>query len=364
MSKSLSIQVPGKLMIAGEFAVLEPYHRLMTMAVNRFIYIDVIASNDKQITLAKFNLTDLHWDFANNRATIFTNDKRANFVQEAMSISFLYLKEKGIEIEPFSMEIKSELDDQSTGKKYGLGSSAAVSVGVIKAILQFHLNESPSPELVFKLAAISHVAAQGNGSGADVAASAYGGIILYSSFQADWLRKKYQEANSLLQLLEMEWEYFFIQPITLPKDVHICIGWTGSPASTGNLVERILQLKNENVYSYDKFLERSKVAVNSILRGIETNDIPKFLTGITENRQALIAVGKAANTTLETPEISTLCDIAEVLGGAAKQSGAGGGDCGIAFMPSQQSANMLMKEWKSKGITPLELQPFHNGLTN
>ena len=41
-NSSLEIRVPGKLMIAGEFAVLEPHHHLLAMAIDRFIDIRVV----------------------------------------------------------------------------------------------------------------------------------------------------------------------------------------------------------------------------------------------------------------------------------------------------------------------------------
>lgn len=362
-NSTITIQVPGKLMIAGEFAVLEPYHKLIAMAVNRFVYVDIKPSERNQLTLEKLQLTNLNWVFTNDQVKIDSEDKRVDFVQEAMTIACKYLAERGTTIENFSLRVKSELDDKSTGKKFGLGSSAAVVVGVITAILQYHMKKKPEPLLIFKLAAISHIAAQGNGSGADVAASAYGGIIQYSSFQADWLREKYEESHTLLELLEMDWKYLSIKPITLLEHIHIRVGWTGSPASTGNLVNQILQLKERNFNKYQDFLRDSEEAVEHFLKGVQTENLPQLLQGIKQNRAALVTVGKEAQTELETSMITQLCNLAEELGGAAKQSGAGGGDCGIAFMPSIESANHLTHVWEEAGIIPLELQPYFNGAT-
>lgn len=350
-------------MIAGEFAVLEPYHKLAAMAVNRFVHIDVQPSEDKRISLDKFQLFDLDWSFIKGRVNILSDDKRVNFVQEAMTIACTYLNEKQVPIEDISIRVTSELDDKETGKKFGLGSSAAVSVGMITAMLQWHLKEPPSPELVFKLASVAHIAAQGNGSGADVAASSYGGVIEYSSFQAEWLRNEYKLSNTLMELLLKDWKYFSARPIELPDTLYLCIGWTGSPASTGNLVDKILDLKNSNIQKYQEFLRASEEAVGNFLTGIYQKDLQQLLKGIRQNRAALVAVGKEAKTELETPMIKKLCDIAEKLGGAAKQSGAGGGDCGIAFMPSEESAGNLIRAWRKEGIIPLELKPYQYGAT-
>nr|WP_053071864.1 phosphomevalonate kinase [Ornithinibacillus contaminans] len=362
MSNSmLTIQVPGKLMIAGEFAVLEPHHNLAVMAVNRFIEVTIAKSERNLISLEKFQLTDLQWDFEENQVTIRSADNRVNFVQEAMTVACMYLEENAIPLTHFSMQVNSDLDDKGTGKKYGLGSSAAVVVGVITAILQHHLYDKPDPSLVFQLAAISHVKAQGNGSGADVAASTFGGILNYASFQAEWLRTQYKQANSIMELLHMDWPYYQVKPIALSEDVHLCIGWTGSPASTGNLVERILRLRTSKPTAYQAFLQSSEAAVMMFLNGLENNDFTAIKQGIKQNRAALVTVGKEAHTELETTVIKTLCDLAEEFGGAAKQSGAGGGDCGIAFMPSAESAKKLAEAWRQQGIIPLDLLPYPNG---
>jgi phosphomevalonate kinase len=358
---ALTIQVPGKLMIAGEFAVLEPYQKLAVMAVDRFVYVHIKPDLTKRISLEKYKLQDISWDFTDQLVTIFSEDTRVNFVRESLEIACQYLGELDIPIQNVSLHIESELDDQTSGKKFGLGSSAAVAVGVISAIVAFHLKKKPNPELIFKLASISHVRAQGNGSGADVAASSYGGILTYSSFQAEWLRDNYQKAKSISQLLEWNWDYWSVQPIELPKSIHLCIGWTGRPASTGNLVQQIQNLKATQLEKYQAFLKKSEEAVHNFLEGVMQQNIPLLLQGIKQNREALVTVGKDAHTELETTMIKTLCDLAEDFGGAAKQSGAGGGDCGIAFMPSEESAKRLMNAWKKEGIIPLEIKPYRNG---
>jgi phosphomevalonate kinase len=360
-NSSLTIQVPGKLMMAGEFAVLEPYQQLAVMAVNRFVYVDIQESKTNRISLEKFMLHDLSWEYQQNQVRIATTDSRVNFVEEAMSVAYVYLQENKYPLKHLSLRIRSELDDKDSGKKYGLGSSAAVVVGVITAVLQMHVKEKPDPQLVFKLASISHVRAQGNGSGADVAASAYGGILHYSSFQAEWLREQYQHSKLISNLVDSNWQFLSVRPMKLPSDIYLCIGWTGSPASTGNLVKQIISLKERKPLKFQEFLHSSEEAVTNIMTGIENENKSLLFKGIKQNRTALVTVGKEAQTELETPMIKKLCDLAEQHGGAAKQSGAGGGDCGIAFMPSPESAKALEEAWRQEGIIPLDLLPYPNG---
>ncbi|GAB3062930.1 phosphomevalonate kinase [Virgibacillus ainsalahensis] len=357
---SMTVKVPGKLMIAGEFAVLEPHYDLVVMAVDRFVYTSLEDSDLNYLTLEDFQLHELTWGYENNKVVIHSGDPRVRFVQDAMTVASTYLQENSITPTPFTLSVKSELDDES-GVKYGLGSSAAVVTSVISAILKKFLPEDPDPALIFKLASISHINTQGNGSGADVAASSYGGFLQYSSFQAEWLKKEYENAKTLTELLEKNWIYHSVEPVNLPKNIHVCIGWTGKPASTKKLVDEILKLKIDNAEQFQQFLNRSEEAVGNFLQGMQEKDTPLLLKGVKQNRQALADVGEKADVAIETPLLATLCDIAEELGGAGKPSGAGGGDCGIAFMPSKEQAEKLMLKWSEAGIKPLSIKPHEHG---
>ncbi|WP_040912162.1 phosphomevalonate kinase [Lentibacillus jeotgali] len=351
---ALTVKVPGKLMVAGEFAVLEKYQKLVVMAVNRFVFATLKESNENRLSLETFDLNNMTWQYKVDGVHVKTSDKRVKFVEEAMTVVYTYLKEYNLNPAPFHLSIRSELDDAS-GRKYGLGSSAAVVTSVVAAILTKYLPEKPSEKLVFKLAAISHVKTQGSGSGADVAASSYGGFLQYASFQADWLRGAYYEGDSISALVNKDWPYFHVRPIRLPAELYMCIGWTGKPASTHDLVQGITRLKTTDVSLYEQFLAASGRAVNTFLDGISGEDPSSIIDGTKQNRAALAAVGRYANVEIETPLLKTLCDLAEEYGGAGKPSGAGGGDCGIAFLPSRESAEELMKAWEQSGIKPLDI---------
>lgn len=356
-NKPLTIKVPGKLMIAGEFAVLEPNHKLVAMAVDRFVYASLLDSKENRVTLNNLDLIDASWSYKNKAVVISTDDPRARFVEFAMEMALNYLEEQSYSVEPFVLSIKSELDDES-GVKYGLGSSAAVVTAVISVILTRYLPKPPAAELVFKLAAIAHVITQGNGSGADVAASSYGGVIEYTSFQAEWLIEAYNKKQSLTALIDQDWIYLSVKEITLPEELHILIGWTGSPASTSQLVNKISVLKTEERQKYEFFLNESESSVRTFLKGVQEKDPELILKGIEHNRQALSQMGKDARVEIETPLLKTLSDLAKQNSGAGKQSGAGGGDCGIAFLTSDKQRDQLCQDWERVGIKPLELQPF------
>jgi mevalonate kinase len=105
------------------------------------------------------------------------------------------------------------------GTTLGLGSSAAVTVAVVAAMSAAAGGDDTSPmwrKSVLTLALGAHRAVQnGLGSGADVAASVYGGVI------------RFVRENGSLPT---------VTPLTFPSDTILLAGWTGEPASTQGLV--------------------------------------------------------------------------------------------------------------------------------
>lgn len=345
-------------MVAGEFAVLEPNQELVVMAVNRFVYSEVKKSPVNKLHLVNFNMYNLHFSHHQNKLFMKKRNNGTRFVEAALELTYTYLYEKGINLSPIEISVRSELDDKS-GKKYGLGSSAAVVTSVVEAILTYFLPIKPAPLIIFKLAALAHVKTQGNGSGADVAASTYGGLILYKSFQADWLLNKYAEASNLRSLIDSMWDYLSIRQLKEQDHLYLAVGWTGSPASTKNLVNEIQKLKQTDEAKYWHFIEESQSAVSGFVKGIETANHQLIYTNVSKNRRALAELGRNAKVDIETDALNRLSQLAEQNEGAAKLSGAGGGDCGIAFFTERLKVPKVKQAWKNEGITPLNLDVYY-----
>lgn len=356
LGQELTIKTPGKLMVAGEFAVLEKGYPLLVMAVDRYVYTTIRDSEENKFTSENFGLHNLTWKYDGYRVVFDDYSPRLKFVTSALTTVLSFLKERGVETTPFSMSVRSELDDEETGAKYGLGSSAAVVTSVVTAVLEKFLRYRPARSLIFKLASIAHVRTQGSGSGADIAASTYGGVLHYKSFQASWLKKEMNKTKRILPILQKNWPYLHIEQIYFPENIYVCIGWTGNPASTKNLVSEITKLKRDKQDVYSRFLKDSRQAVQQILTSIEENDIPLFLEGITKNRQALARLGELAQVPIETEKLAQLSNLAEQLDGAGKLSGAGGGDCGLAFLTSEAACTTIQKKWETYHIQPLALK--------
>jgi mevalonate kinase len=64
-----------------------------------------------------------------------------------------------------------------------------------------------------------------------------------------------------------------------------------------------------------------------------------------------------------TPALARLVAAARRVGAAAKPSGAGGGDCGIALATSAAQAAAVRAAWQEEGVLPLPVRLASEGLT-
>jgi phosphomevalonate kinase len=267
-----------------------------------------------------------------------------------------FLHEKAVRLTPFHLEINSELDDPLTGQKYGLGSSAAVVVSVISAILSLHSHMKKTPEFdeIFKLSVIAHLITQKSGSGADIAAAVYGGWLEYSAFSAKWVLNELEQGEKLRSIIDKPWPNLLIRTITPPSSLQLVVGWTKQAVATAPMIKNIYNFSESNLEAYSEFLRESSISVAKMLKSFDVGDCSEAINSLSQNRKALQRLGDNAGTNIETEKLKTLCNIAEIFG-SGKSSGAGGGDCGIAFLKGNAQREELYKAWKAADIRPLNL---------
>ncbi|MDP4084886.1 MAG: phosphomevalonate kinase [Bacillota bacterium] len=359
---SYRVRVPGKLLIAGDYAVLEPNQQAVVVAINRYITVNIEHSSENRISLPQLGLINVTWNFDDKHIQFNIVDSRLHFIQNSILIANQFLRENSIPLKPIQLTIKSDLDDPLTGRKYGLGSSAAVVVAVISSILTVNsiARFQPTLEQVFKLSAIAHLLTQKNGSGVDIAASTFGGWLAYSSFQPEWVLNELNRNGSISELIMKSWPNLNITSLYPPASLNLCVGWTGEPARTGPMINKVEKIRNHKLYS--NFLQESKKAVINLIRSFETKDCKDAVASLTINRNALKMLMKTANLSIETPLLKKLSDLAETFG-SGKSSGAGGGDCGIAFTENEDYAMELKLVWEKAGIIPLKLEVSKKGVS-
>jgi phosphomevalonate kinase len=84
-------------------------------------------------------------------------------------------------------------------------------------------------------------------------------------------------------------------------------------------------------------------------------DTAEIIASIAAAHAAMDALGQAAAVPIVTPLLSHAALLAAEVGGAAKPSGAGGGDVGVAFLPDPDAANEFRTRARAIGLGILDL---------
>ena len=350
---SASACAAGKLFLAGEYAVVETGRQALLVAVDRFVTVQV---QDLQINApvgSRGQLDSVFYGARNAKWSLADAGVQAAALRVAEDMAFAvvslvdeYLRECGLPRATYTLSIHSELAN-ADGRKYGLGSSAAVSVACVKALnaaLALNLDEQTQ----LKLAMWASWQQNPNGSGGDVAASLLGGWVHYASPDRHWVREQYRHLG-LSKTLALDWPGLLAQRLPAPHQLQLLVGWTGSPASTTALVAM------QRAAISNELLDASDAAVQSLVDAILQDDAIAAMHALRLARKAVNQIAAARGKTIETAALQALCSEAEAHGAVAKTSGAGGGDCGIALLPGHLDSNAIYQSWQARGITPLDL---------
>ena len=323
---------PGKLYIAGEYAVVEPGHRAVLVALDRFITVRAAAAEGSgRISSDLYEDGPLTWRRRAGDSMAQAPDRAGDYVISAIRAVERMVLETGSGLRLFDLDISSELVRAVAGL-YGL----------------------PLDDLaVYKLALLATDAVQPIGSGGDIAAAAFTGWVAYASPDRAWLRRA-RTRMSTGELVRARWPRLSIRRLPAP-DLRLRAGWTGDPASTPRLVADVRAGARGDDGAYAVFLRDSETCLARLVRALEEGDGREVMRRIEQSRRLLLGLSRTSGVVIETPLLERLVDIAREHGAAAKSSGAGGGDCGIALCPPATDAAAMCAAWEAAGIVPLDL---------
>ncbi|MBB5912148.1 phosphomevalonate kinase [Nocardia transvalensis] len=377
----ISVDVPGKLYIAGEYAVLEPGGAAVLVAVDRYLTVSVAVTpafageeHDHRSGRREHHLptapvrTVTTSRIGNERvqlvrrgselvAAVRDPDTAAalRHVIAAVDLVETYAVERGRAALGFHLEVRSELDEAATGRKFGLGSSGAVTVGVVRALTrayEFDLDE----DALLRLALLAAFTVDPRCSGGDVAASMLGGWVAYRAPDRPRIAERRARPGArLAELVDRPWPQLSARRVPAPRELLLEVGWSGTPATSSGLVEKLRAGVAGDASAYGRFVSGSNACVATLVAALESGDDASVVTSVATAGALLRAVSGLAGVVVETAALAALRSVAEALGAVAKTSGAGGGDCGIALV-APADAPGLRHRWRAVGITPLELQ--------
>jgi phosphomevalonate kinase len=233
------------------------------------------------------------------------------------------------------MDLSIDTDALREGdRKLGLGSSAAGAVAAAAAVFaSAGIDPASARDRVFAAALAGHHAVAPNGSGADVASAAHGGLI----------RFRRDEGGAE------------IEPRALPTSIAISLVWTGSPVRTSDLVARVKELAAKDPSAHARAIGAIVEAAAALDLGFAKDDAEAIFEATRSHHDAMRRLGEAADAPIVTPALAALDRIARSSGGAAKPSGAGGGDVALLFLPREHDGAGLGDALSAAGLTPLSL---------
>ena len=202
---TITSKAPGKLFIAGEYAVVEPGHGAIIAAVSRYLTVTIDEATSVG-TLTSTQNPDVVVEWT-RKGELFRakGEHPYKLVEEAILVAEHYVRESGQATNVlYSLSITSELDDAKRGIKYGLGSSGAVVVATIQTVLDFYKTPRTSL-LVYKLSVLTNLRLSQRGSFGDIAASSFGGMVYYKSPDRSSLLEQLQN-QSIKAICDADWK--------------------------------------------------------------------------------------------------------------------------------------------------------------
>lgn len=340
---TITKHVPGKLFLAGEYAVTFTNQPAIITSVPAYLTVTV---SDSVLPTIYSTQTDIEMTWTRHcQAIVPLEENHYPHVIKTIEVVEQYVIEHHIALKSYDITIDSQLDDIQSGKKFGFGSSGALCVALTRALLHYYGLEDTNI-LVFKLATIAQIALQSNGSFGDIAACTYDTLIAYSRVDREWLTQQLAQ-HPLKIVVHSEWKDLIIKPINWPSNLVFCFGWTNSPASSQQLVDSVT--KRYETETFQQFLATSKACVTTLIEAFETNNTDDIVEQLTINRSLL----QNLSPYIETDALKRLILIAEQFGEIGKSSGAGGGDCGFAVVKNYDNIAKIHASWIEYGITPL-----------
>lgn len=305
MLERIKAVAPGSCMLLGEYAVLfdEP---ALVCAIDRYMQVTLTPAPTSEVII--------HSDLGHYQGDLHQLTPEPPFEFVLTAIQQLSASRKG-----FTLDIQADFSDQ-----YGFGSSAAVTVATAAVLLRYNRQVFTPHELLIKARKVIQTV-QGNGSGADVAASVFGGLIAY-------------QKDPLL-----------IEQIPFNQAFHLI--YSGHKARTKDVIKSIIT-EYETNEALRLLFKKCRINHDLAVKAIQQENWEAFSKSLDLHQDILNLLG--TNTETLAYLIAECKKIPGIL--AAKVSGAGFGDCVIAIGTLPPDTFPQYKHEKKLGIKQFDVQ--------
>lgn len=222
----------------------------------------------------------------------------------------------------------SALRADGGARKLGLGSSAAILVATMAAVDGVPADDAARRALLDR-ARRAHRAAQGGGSGVDVAASTLGGVLA----------------------CRIEGQALDARRHALPDGAEVTILASAVAASTPGMLARVRAFAAEDPAAHRRLLDR---AAEGARAASAARTLDALVEALRAQRDALAELGRLAGAPILTDEVAAVARAADEAGAFAGPAGAGGGDVAIVVAPRGPLAAPVLAAAMARGLVPIE----------
>lgn len=323
---------PGKLVLIGEYAVLDGAPAIVT-AVDRRAQVTVEQAAACRVQALGPGIEPAAFRLAGDGTLEWQTDGAAEDYRLLVAVTETLAERAPLPTDrPFQIRLDTSAF-YSDADKLGLGSSAALTVALTAALCR-HFGRTFENALAYE----AHRRLQGGeGSGLDIAASIAGGVIRFV-------------AGDPPSVERLRW----------PVGLEALFVWTGRPARTTPRVRRYRDWRRSPAADGPAGrLARSTAEAAAAWQAGETQAV---LEATAACARALDSLGDAAGLDIGGGGHAELALLAEGAGVVYKPSGAGGGDFGVALAGDRMRLQSFRAAADRAGFRPLPLRPDDGGL--
>jgi phosphomevalonate kinase len=314
---------PGKLMLAGEYVVLDGAVAL------------VCAVDRRAVACLRPARNGSHPGGGDSPET-------TALPAEALLTRSLAERRVGKVLQELDLDVTAL---RTGDRKLGLGSSAAgaaATAGVLYAYAGHDITGPAVRREMLDVALEGHRSVAPEGSGADVAASVLGGFVRF--------RKNDDHSVDA-------------QPVGWPEGLHARVVWTGAEARTSDLVRRVRALEASDGPCFRDRMDALAGAAHAFVAAFCAGDAAGVVDATKAHHRAMAELGHAAGAPIVEDRLSNIASMAERAGASAKPSGAGGGDVALVFADNEESISAIDRACTIEQAVVLDIGLGADGVT-
>lgn len=323
---SFAASAPGKVVLAGDYAVLEGAPALV-MALNRRaqVQVHVDAGDSVRVEAPDIGVALAHGRWLDGHLQWLDVDSA---VERRLRLVAAVIEQAATADRAFTGRVRLDTAAffaANGGDKLGLGSSAAVTVALAAALAQASGTAMPPLETLLAL----HRGPQaGRGSGIDLAASLHGGVLLYA------------RAQGRARVSARRW----------PAGLFWRLIWTGRGASTAAALTQLGHWRRSHAARHGRLMTRLGDTATELAIAFGAGHVQDVVEGLGVYAGQLDELGSASGIDIVSAEHRRIGALAATCKVAYKPCGAGGGDVGIVVATDPERLAACSERIKNIGF--------------